>query len=91
MRRGWEWTFLRICLGLAWLTTLSWAAVMDWPATGKFWYVVTYDYALTHELFFISGGWAAAITLTYFYQILSLMLTGKGVLKLVLKRVEKDL
>jgi len=92
MRSGWEWTFLRYCLGLAWIATSIRVAIPDYPYGSSYWDFLILDKGgLQHELAYIAAIFISLITLTYFWELLSIMRNGKGVLKLVLKRVEKDL
>lgn len=87
-----SWDFLRICLGLSWLTTTIYVAIPDYPYDYKLWYSICMDpNGFWHEAFYIATMFIATITLTYFWELLAVLRSGKGVFKLVLRRIEKDL
>ncbi len=86
---GWEWTFLRCCLAISWLTTTVYVAIPDYPYDYKLWYWLCMDpNGFLHEAFYIAAFFVSMITLTYFWERLS---CAKCVLKRTVKRIEKDL
>ena len=71
MRQGWEWTFLRCCLGLTWLTTVLWISIPDYPYAWPIWYWFAMDpNGYLHEVWYASATFTSLITLTYFWQFL---------------------
>ena len=69
LRQGWEWTFLRCSLALAWLVTSIRVAIPDYPYGVSFWDFLIKDVGgLQHELAYISAIFISLITLTYFWE-----------------------
>jgi cytochrome c oxidase subunit IV len=86
---GWEWTFLRYCLGLSWITTLVYVTIPDYGYDYTLFMNLGYDpTGWLHECFYISTFFISAVTLTYFWERLS---CAKCVLVRTVKRIEKDL
>ena len=89
MRAGWEWTFLRCCLASAWLTTVLWISIPDYPYQWPIWYWFAYDpNGYLHEIWYASGVFVGLITLTYFWQPI---LDARAIFTKVVRRIEKDL
>ena len=86
------WTFLRSCLALCWLTTTIYVSIPDYPRDYPLWWSLCMDpNGYWHEVFYIAGTFVSLITLTYFWELLSMLRNGRMVFQRVIKRIEKDL
>ena len=63
------WTILRWLWTAFWILEASFLAIVDWPSTGKLWYVLCYDpNGVVHELFYVFVGYAVILDLTYWWE-----------------------